>query len=82
MIKTLNIFFKYVSQAKFAFDFWILLKQKDCFLKIIYLNLNTSPFNFQRKFIFLEPCIIAFEKEKFFYTVLQMKIQIDILKEN
>ena len=69
-----NIFF----QTKFAFDFWVFFKKKKLLLKIIYLNLNTSPFDFQRKFIFLRPCIIVFEKEKFLCALLEMKVQIDI----
>ena len=69
--------FKCVFQTKSAYDVWVFFKQKIA-LKIIYLNLNTSPFNFQRKFIFLGSCIIVFEKEFFFCALLEMKVQIDI----
>ena len=48
-------------------------RTKRLLLKIIYLNLNTSPFDFQIKFIFLELCILGFEKKTFFVLYLKWK---------
>ena len=61
----LLLIFRYFSNKKITFKDYL-------------FELNTSPFDFQRKFIFLGPFIIVFEKENFFCALLEMNVQIDI----
>ena len=45
------------------------------------MNLNTSPFDFERKFIFHGLCIIGFEKENFLCDLLEIKVQLIFKKK-